>query len=157
MSHSSLSSFQLCSLLVTKIQTSSSSPSFSLNLRTNQKFNQDDNTNALDTVCRHADPGPKKTLFDDVAAWLKSMGDMASDPFWMLDPSVEPLDLDDPKVDVYLKHYEGRQKFRPHRLHVVSSDRELFNGVFIDGRLKVGQVLELTPYFDSFSLACHES
>ncbi len=64
------------------------------------------------------------------------MANAKRDPFWMVEPTKEPLDPSDPRIDITLKDYEGRDKLANMTLRIHSSDRTLFKGTFSNGRLQ---------------------
>ena len=110
---------------VTSMTTSSSTEDsdpdlFSINLATGDKFNQADE-DIYRTACNN--DSKDKNAQDTLADWVTAMKNQTWDPFWMVQPSRQPLDPEDPRIDVYLKHFSRRRNFVGPSLSVRSSDR----------------------------------
>ncbi len=75
---------------------------------------------------------------DSLRRWITRMQNHSSDPFWMHPWPEQPLDPDDPRVDIALPFYEGRKGFPSVKVHIESSDRVLLTTQLVDGRIRAG-------------------
>ena len=78
---------------------------------------------------------------EEVVSWLQFIADTNRDPFWAVPPSEEPLDPQDPRVDVSLFNLKGRTRFDGEPMEIRNRRKTLFKGKLEDGRLhgKVGE------------------
>ena len=115
----------------------------------NLKFIRD--IDKLPTEC----PG-QNTDFDaekireNMESWVLSMSLPEVDPFWMMEPSSEPLDPLDPRIDITFLALTERPGFNHLPMEIRSRRKELFKGNLINGRLQ-GNVEDSADLPDWFS------
>ena len=81
------------------------------------------------------------TIRANIVSWITEVKKQDKDPFWSLESGDEPLNPEDPSVDITLNAYKDRHNYMHEKMVLRSSNRILHLGPMIDGRVQ-GRVNE---------------
>ena len=113
-----------------------SESTFMINMKTGQKFFPGVDKTYTECVNQTTGEFNTKNVRGSMEKWLETMRKSGQDPFWSLEPSEEPLDPKDPKIDISLPAYQGRHAYMHEQMVLRSSNRLLHVGPMVDGKIQ---------------------
>ena len=124
-----------CSYLFSNLDYQKASQDiFKVNGRTGKRVNSDFNR---PSNCPETTNWNTENIGASILEWKNSVLDEAEEDFlWYFNHSSEPLDLSNPRINITLDQWVGRQPLKKWKVKIFGTDRQLLETWMVDGKIQ---------------------